>query len=220
MAPKTTRKAEERGSEDTGRSVPIIRTKLHRPPLTDQLVCRKRAARAHGSWPRDTSDRGFGAGRLWQEHPRQPMDRVPRCPVRLVVAGRRRQRPAPSSSSYVLAAIETCLPRCMSRTPQDLLQCTRALPRLRVLGAPLDQRTRRHRHTLRRSCSTTTTGSTRRPRCTTDRPATGAPSAAAPPRDRHASRSPPALADCAPAIRSSRSVSRICVSRRMNPPRC
>ena len=42
MAPKTTRKAEERGSDDTGRSVLIIRTKLHRPPLTDQLVCRKR----------------------------------------------------------------------------------------------------------------------------------------------------------------------------------
>lgn len=42
MASKTTRKAEERGPEVTGRSIPIIRTKLHRPPLTDQLICRKR----------------------------------------------------------------------------------------------------------------------------------------------------------------------------------
>lgn len=42
MATDTTRQAEEAGSETQRQSIPIIRTKLHRPPVNDQLVCRGR----------------------------------------------------------------------------------------------------------------------------------------------------------------------------------
>ena len=40
-ADKTPREAEA-GRETQRQSMPIIRTKLHRPPVTDQLVCRER----------------------------------------------------------------------------------------------------------------------------------------------------------------------------------
>ena len=42
MASKTTRKAEERSPDETGRSVPIIRTKLNRPSVPPDVVGRDR----------------------------------------------------------------------------------------------------------------------------------------------------------------------------------
>ena len=134
MAPKTTRKTEERGPEDTGRTVPIIRTKLHRPPLTDQLVCRKRLNEHldHGLETPLTvvsAPAGYGKSTLvsqWIDSLDVP------CAWLSLDDG---DGELSEFLGYVLASITSCIPDACPET-HDLLQSP-SLPPTRVLAAHL-----------------------------------------------------------------------------------